>query len=133
MKFTTLVMLAVGASILVSTPLAAQPWDRGDRGGGYRGDRGDRGGGYWDLDRRIYWLQERIDRGRRDGSLDWREARRAQDQLNRISWQKRRAERNNGGQLGWQDRRDLQDQLDSLSRSLRWMRNDNDFRLPWLP
>ena len=27
----------------------------------------------WELDRRIDWLQQRIERGRADGSLDWRE------------------------------------------------------------
>jgi len=56
------------------------------------------------LQQRIDWLQQRIDRGISDGSLDRREARQAQLQLNTL-------------------RRDadvLQQRLDDLSRNLRW-------------
>ena len=38
----------------------------------------------WELDRRLDWMQQRIDRGRADGSLDRREARRVQSEIIRI-------------------------------------------------
>jgi hypothetical protein len=63
------------------------------------------------LQQRIDWLQQRIERGMADGSLDRREARQAQAQLNTL-------------------RRDadvLQQRLDNLSRSLRWQRGNGGY------
>ena len=63
------------------------------------------------LQQRIAWLQQRIDRGIADGSLDRREARDAQLQLNTL-------------------RRDadvLQQRLDDLSRNLRWRRANGGY------
>lgn len=63
------------------------------------------------LQQRIDWLQQRIDRGISDGSLDRREARQAQLQLNTL-------------------RRDadvLQQRLDDLSRNLRWRRGNGGY------
>ena len=63
------------------------------------------------LQQRIDWLQQRIDRGISDGSLDRREARQAQLQLNTL-------------------RRDadvLQRRLDDLSRNLRWRRGNGGY------
>lgn len=72
--------------------------------------------GFWQgapdgLQQRIDWLQQRIERGRADGSLDRQEARRAQLQLDAL-------------------RRDagvLQQRLDDLSRNIRWSRNSGGY------
>ena len=72
--------------------------------------------GFWQgapdgLQQRIDWLQQRIQRGRADGSLDRQEARRAQVQLDAL-------------------RRDadvLQQRLDDLSRTIRWSRNNSGY------
>jgi hypothetical protein len=69
--------------------------------------------GFWQgapegLQQRIDWLQQRIERGRADGSLTRQEARRAQLELNDL---RRQA--------------DILDQrLDNLSRTIRWSRNN---------
>ena len=60
------------------------------------------------LQQRIDWLQQRIDRGISDGSLDRREARNAQLQLNDL---RRQADV-------------LNQRLNDLSRNLRWSRNN---------
>ena len=64
------------------------------------------------LSQRIDWLQQRIDRGMADGSLDRQEARRAQYQLNDLRTQAA----------------NLQRRLDDLSRGLRWARSNGDYR-----
>ena len=98
-----------------AVPASAQPapgwqagrtWDRNDFG------RGAPEG----LQQRIDWLQQRIDRGVADGSLDRQEARRAQWQLDQL--------RRDAAALGTR--------LDDLSRSLRWARN-NDWGRPGIP
>jgi len=63
------------------------------------------------LQQRIDWLQQRIDRGMSDGSLDRQEARRAQLQLNDL---RRQADA-------------LNQRLDALSRGLRWARNNDRY------
>lgn len=60
------------------------------------------------LQQRIDWLQQRINRGVADGSLDRQEARRAQFQLDQLK----------------RDAAVLDNRLDDLSRNLRWARND---------
>jgi len=60
------------------------------------------------LQQRIDWLQQRINRGMADGSLDRREARNAQLQLNDL---RRQADV-------------LNQRLNDLSRNLRWSRNN---------
>ena len=70
---------------------------------------------------RITFLQRRIDRGVADRSLDRREARRAQYQLNSI-----RVDLNRYRNRMTPERRDMiLARLDDLSRSLRWMRNND--------
>lgn len=59
-----------------------------------------------DTQQRIAWLQQRIDRGVSDGSLDRNEARRARLQLDTLR----------------RDADALDSRLDSLSRNLRWSR-----------
>jgi hypothetical protein len=63
------------------------------------------------LRQRIDWLQQRIDNGVRDGSLDRYEARRAQRQLDVLR----------------QQARDLDNNLDDLSRSIHWSRRDTGY------
>jgi hypothetical protein len=63
------------------------------------------------LQQRIDWLQQRIDRGAADGSLDRQEASRAQRQLDTLRG----------------DANVLQQRLDDLSRDIRWTRRDNGY------
>ncbi len=88
------------------------------------------GPGGWDLGRRESWLQERIDRGMADGSLNRVEARRVQRQLNRIRMEERRMRYRTGGRPDPDQRDRLQAQLDELSDHIRWARH-NDVRRPW--
>jgi opacity protein-like surface antigen len=72
--------------------------------------------GFWQgapdgLQQRIDWLQQRIQRGRTDGSLDRQEARRAQLQLDAL---RREADV-------------LQRRLDDLSRNIRWSRSNGGY------
>jgi hypothetical protein len=141
MKPFTVAALAASAVMALCAPGAgmAQPYDHhdwGDHGPGDRGDhRGpdDRGGperGGWDLDHRLDWLQTRISRGRDDGSLDRREAWRAQRTLDSIRNDERRMKWRHHGWLNDGDRMALQARLDQLNEQLHWLRH-NDERRPW--
>ena len=124
MKRILIAALAASALAVAMAPAHAQPGYGRDRGG----ERGERGG--YDIGQRIEWLQGRIDRGRRDGSLDRREARRAQERLNDIRYDERRMRERHGGHLGPEERDRLNQRLEQLSDSLHWMRH-NDERRPW--
>jgi len=87
--------------------------------------------GSWDLDRRIGWLQERIDRGIGDGSLDRREARRVQRELRSIKHAEDRRRARHGGRLWDNDRDALEARLDTLSDHIHWARDNPDFHHPW--
>lgn len=131
MNKLSLAILAAAGVAALSAPVAAQPDYHG--GYGYHGDRDrgrDEGPRAWDLNRRIDWMQQRIDRGRRDGSLDRREAGRVQARLDDIRRDKARMERRNGGFLRGDQRGELQRRLDGLNDQIHWMRN-NDERRPW--
>lgn len=103
--------LILAAAALVSTatavPLAAQPapgWHAGsawDRDAFWRGAPEN-------TQQRIDWLQQRIDRGIADGSLDRVEANRALAQLDDLR----------------HDAAALDNRLDDLSRNLRWARSN---------
>jgi len=104
---TILGTLALAATLASGTaaPVMAQPYQSNR----YASD-------YWrgapdGLQQRIDWLQQRIDRGRRDGSLSRAEASRAQYQLDMLR----------------RDATALQARLDNLSRSIRWARNDGGY------
>jgi hypothetical protein len=84
----------------------------------------------WDIARRIDWLQDRIARGRADGSLDWREARRVQRELDHIRGEEARMRARHDGRLWDRDRLRLEARLDELSDHIRWLRH-NDERRPW--
>jgi hypothetical protein len=75
-------------------------------------------------------MQQRIERGRADGSLDWREGRRVQGELIHIRREEDMLRDRNGGRLSDRDRMMLQDRLDHLSDQIRWLRH-NDERRPW--
>src|SRR5687768_6295951 len=70
--------LALAGTLLTGAPIAAQPYS-----GNYNSRDFWQGApsGVWE---RIQYLQQRIDRGVRDGTLTRREAQRAQSQLNRV-------------------------------------------------
>lgn len=106
-RMNLLAALALGAATLAApaTPTLAQPaWNAA------------RGGDFWrgapdGLQQRIDWLQQRIDRGRADGSLGPAEARRVQWQLDSLR----------------RDANLLQQRLDNLSRTIRWARSDGGY------
>lgn len=123
-----------GSAIAQPAPGGGYP-DRGYHGGGYAGGgyNGDRGGNdagsFWrgapDSPReRIQFLQDRINRGMSDGSLDRREGRRANGELAKIREMDRHMHYRDGGRLDPRDRDMIQGRLDGLSRSLRFMRHN---------
>src|SRR6266576_2743615 len=103
-----LTALALAGILLTAAPASAQPyngnWNRNDF---WRGAPSD-------VYQRIDYLQRRIDRGVRDGTLTRREAQRAQYQLDRI---RRDASymRRNGFDSG--EQRAIQARLDDVSRN----------------
>ena len=111
---------AIVASMLASVPASAQPYQGGWNGSEFwRGAPNDP----WE---RIQFLQQRIDRGVQDGSLNRREAQRAEYQLRQIRQQAWQMRRRDGGRLSGRDAADLQARLDGLSRNLRWMRRNGE-------
>jgi hypothetical protein len=73
---------------------------------------------------RIAFLQDRINRGAADGSLDRREADHAQRDLDGIRRWSMRLHMRDGGHLSNTDRDALQARLDDLSHRLHWMRHN---------
>lgn len=145
MKTSHLILLATAAAA-IALPSLAQPY--GAQGYGppppppgygpdtrhdhdHDGDHalGQRPGG-WDIDRRIDWTQDRINRGRADGSLDRREFRRVQSQLNRIRHEFQRARYRDGGRLNDRARDVLGDRLNRLNDEIHWLRDNGEHR-PW--
>jgi hypothetical protein len=61
------------------------------------------------LQQRIDWMQQRIDRGVRDGSIDRREYARVQRELNYLR----------------QQAANLETRLENVNRTIRWARNNN--------
>jgi hypothetical protein len=106
---------------------------RDDRGG--RDDRRDDGGGYgygagpngfWrgapqGIREREDWLEQRIQRGIDQGTLDRREARRATDMLRDLRTTEQRLRRRDGGRLTDRDSAYMQVRLDNLSQQIRWL------------
>ncbi len=86
--------------------------------------------GAWGLDQREHWLQERINRGHRDGSLDGREYARVQTQLDNIRHDQRVMAANRGGVLMPDQQRVLEGRLDNVSNSIAWLRHNGE-RRPW--
>ncbi|EIZ78035.1 17 kda surface antigen family protein [Novosphingobium sp. Rr 2-17] len=106
------VLLAVACVTLGSaTPSIAQPipqdWRPGDAWNRDIFWRGAPNG----IRERVDWLQQRIDRGVADGSLDQREADRAQRELDGIK----------------RDAMALDERLDDASRNISWSRRDTGY------
>ena len=75
-----------------------------------------------DVRGRIAWLDERVQRGMRDGSLSRSEARRAMNDLDRVRKDERRLRR--GGGYRPNDESYLQSRLDTISSEIRWSRRN---------
>ena len=115
------IIIAAVASMIAATPALAQ-WD-------HRPDNRT-----WDRDsfwrgapdnpyQRIQFLQDRINRGMQDGSLDRREAWRANRELNNVRQWLRRMHWQ-GNQLTPDQRERVQARLDDISRQIRWARHN---------
>ena len=115
---------ALAATLMSSAPVMAQSgYDRGyDRG--WNSNEFWRGApsGVWE---RIQFLNQRIDRGVRDGSLTRREADRARTQLRRVR-QDASYMRRNGMDPSESAR--IQARLDDVSRNIRWARRNDNVR-----
>src|SRR5690348_18373275 len=112
-------VIAVVAGAIAATPAAAQwtpqpgPWNpnafwRGAPANPYE---------------RIQFLQNRVNRGVADGSLDRRQAWRVNRELNGVREWIRRMHWN-GGRLTPDQRARVQARLDDISRQIRWMRHN---------
>lgn len=117
------IITAVVASLVVTTPAMAQ-WAHPVH------DRGWNPQAFWrgapeNPYERIQFLQDRINRGVADGSLDRREAYRASRELDGVRQWMRRMHWENGGQLRPDQRIRVQARLDTVSRQIRWMRHND--------
>ena len=115
-------LLACMGALALAGAAAAQP------PGPLHNGRGWDSTGFWqgapDSPRdRIRFLQNRIDRGIGDGSLDRREAHRANRELGRIRAMDARMHYRDG-RLSGREQAMLQGRLDDLSRSVRWARHN---------
>ena len=121
-KFVTGAALAA-SMLAAAAPAAAQSYSgQAYAAQGYGND-------FWrgapnDAWQRISWIEQRIEAGRRDGSLTPQEARRAEMQLRQIRRQAMRMRR--GSYMSANDSAMLQSRLDALSRSLRWARHNGN-------
>lgn len=73
---------------------------------------------------RIQFLQDRVNRGMADGSLDRREARRVNGELNGVRNWIRRMHWEDAGRLTPGQRDQVQGRLDGISRQIHWMRHN---------
>jgi hypothetical protein len=85
----------------------------------------------WDLDERIRWVQDRIERGREGGEVERDAAERGEDQLRDIRRDEERYRDRHYGRLPVLDRARLMARVDEIARDLRWHGDDNDFHRPW--
>jgi len=122
MRKDILLGLAAAVALTGITPSVAQPADNWHDNRGWDRDSFWRGAPADPRDR-IPFLQRRIDRGVADGSLNRREARDLQRQLNDI----RREAANMGRRLNDREADRLQARMDNLAQKIRWSRNDNDY------
>lgn len=90
-----------------------------------RNDRQDRDRGWQPINQRQRMLDNRIDRGIRDGRLDRREAYRLRAEFQQIASLETRYRRNG---LSMQERRDLDRRFDRLDARLTASLNDRDYR-----
>lgn len=110
-------LAAIAALSMVGTlPAVAQPAAAWNRDAFWRGAPAD-------PYQRIDFLQRRIQHGANDGSLNPREARRSQYQLNQIRRDADRMRMRHHGNLRPADYEYLQSRLDGLSQQIRWQRD----------
>lgn len=107
----------IAASMALGAPALAQNYERRNSNEFWSGAPTET----W---QRIDYLQQRIDNGRRDGSLTPSEARRAQMQLGTLRRQAAQMRRRDGGRMTAADSRWLQARLDNLSQRIRWLRHN---------
>ncbi len=124
MKSVALALLALSAALAAAEPTLAQPY------GGYGPPVRAGHGRVWNIDHRIEWVQERINRSRDSGALDRREYRRVQSRLDGIRATERRL-RERQGRLYPHDREMLTARLDRLCDDIRHMTHDQTWRRPW--
>lgn len=123
MKRTMMGIVLAASAVTAIAPASAQMAGRAWNGGGWNRDAFWRGAST-DVYQRVQFLQDRINRGIADGSLDRREGMRAQMELRRVrqmAWQMRRRD---GGMLNGADSAMIQDRLDRLSQQIRWARHN---------
>jgi hypothetical protein len=134
MKTLLTALAAVAAVTVIAAPAAAQPYDgRHERHDGYdrydRHDRYDRGfHDGWNVNQRQEQLERRIERGLRNGSLTYREARSLRAEFRDIA----RLEahyRVNG--LSYGERADLDRRFDRLEARIRFERHDREYGSRW--
>lgn len=102
-----LAAVSIGTAVPATAQPVGQEWRPGDTWNRDIFWRGAPSG----LRERIEWLQQRIDRGIADGSLDRREARRAQREIDGIE----------------RDAVLLEQRLDDASRRITWYRRDGSY------
>ena len=71
---------------------------------------------------RIQFLQDRVDRGIADGSIDRREAARVDRELNGVRGWMHHLHWEDAGRLTPDQRAQVQGRLDGISRQIHWMR-----------
>lgn len=79
--------------------------------------------GWWGMNQRKAQLEQRIDRGVRNGQLSRREATRLRTEFRQIERLEVRYRRSAPG-LTMAERRDLDRRFDALARKIRWERRD---------
>ena len=124
---SSLLIASLGAAALAA-PVMAQPYGQPGYGPPPAYGRGEDGGG--EIGRRMHWIEQRILRGRNDGSLDRREFDRVQRTLDSIRHEEQGFRANHGGRLDPSVRADLEARLDQLNDQIHWMRAHED-RRPW--
>ena len=115
---------ALTVSMLAAVPATAQPY-----GSAQVYASQNYGNDFWrgapdDAWQRISWIEQRIETGRRDGSLTPQEARRAEMQLRQIRRDAMRMRR--GSYMSASNSQMLRSRLDSLSRTIRWERQNGN-------
>ena len=142
MKLIIAAALAATAVAAASAPAFAQPYgppppahgdwhDQDHRGQpDWRDRQAQNAQGEWNLDRRIAWVEDIVNRRQQDGSIGFRDGRRAQRELHNIRGQEAHVRYMHGGQLTALDERVLEDRLNVLQSQLRYSRGQPD-RHPW--
>jgi len=142
MKLIIAAALAATALTAVAAPAMAQGYGPPPPGPGYGppapqqygpppqpGQFGPPPAGAFSIDQRIDWMQDRINHGRMDGSLDHFEADRVQAELNSIRSEEKRDRFYHWGKLRGGDRTHIQMRLDRLGATIHWMHDAP--RRPW--